>query len=219
MIEKVLNEQSVFSGRVIKLSVLDVELQDGSESKRELVKHPGAVAVLPIDAEGNVLLVRQFRIAAGRVLTEVPAGTRVIDAAGCLVFPGVVDPHTHIQLDTGIYQTPDDWEIGTRTAAFGGVTTAIDFATQFPGMTFEQALEARLVQVVRAGQHVLQRLDLLAHEGLHPVELLLVVGIGLESPGHRVLRSVGFGLLRRVEGRRKRGGQRIRPPSTGMVWP
>ena len=76
MIEKVLNEQSVFSGRVIKLSVLDVELQDGSESKRELVKHPGAVAVLPIDAEGNVLLVRQFRIAAGRVLTEVPAGTR-----------------------------------------------------------------------------------------------------------------------------------------------
>ena len=75
MIEKVLNEQSVFSGRVIKLSVLDVELQDGSESKRELVKHPGAVAVLPIDAEGNVLLVRQFRIAAGRVLTEVPAGT------------------------------------------------------------------------------------------------------------------------------------------------
>lgn len=75
MIEKVLNEQSVFSGRVIKLSVLDVELQDGSQSKRELVKHPGAVAVLPIDAEGNVLLVRQFRIAAGRVLTEVPAGT------------------------------------------------------------------------------------------------------------------------------------------------
>jgi ADP-ribose pyrophosphatase len=75
VIEKVLNEQSVFSGRVIKLSVLDVELQDGSQSKRELVKHPGAVAVLPIDAEGNVLLVRQFRIAAGRVLTEVPAGT------------------------------------------------------------------------------------------------------------------------------------------------
>lgn len=75
MIEKVLNEQSVFSGRVIKLSVLDVELQDGSQSKRELVEHPGAVAVLPIDAEGNVLLVRQFRIAAGRVLTEVPAGT------------------------------------------------------------------------------------------------------------------------------------------------
>lgn len=71
-------------------------------------------------------------------------GARVIDAAGCYVFPGVIDPHTHIQLDTGIYQTADDWEIGTRTAAFGGVTTVVDFATQFPGMSFPEALEARL---------------------------------------------------------------------------
>lgn len=71
-------------------------------------------------------------------------GSRVIDARGCLVFPGVVDPHTHIQLDTGIYRTVDDWEIGTRTAAFGGVTTVLDFATQFPGMTFPEALDARL---------------------------------------------------------------------------
>ncbi len=68
----------------------------------------------------------------------------MIDAGGCYVFPGVVDPHTHIQLDTGIYKTADNWEIGTRTAAFGGVTTVIDFATQFPGMTFPEALEARL---------------------------------------------------------------------------
>jgi len=79
-----------------------------------------------------------------------PNGARVIDAGGCLVFPGVVDPHTHIQLDTGIYRTADDWEIGTRTAAFGGVTTVIDFATQFPGMTFEQALEARLAECAPA---------------------------------------------------------------------
>ena len=41
-------------------------------------------------------------------------------------------------------KTADNWEIGTRTAAFGGVTTVIDFATQFPGMTFPEALDARL---------------------------------------------------------------------------
>lgn len=75
---------------------------------------------------------------------DVWPDAEIIDAGGCLVFPGVIDPHTHIQLDTGIYQTSDDWEIGTRTAAFGGVTTVVDFATQFPGMTFPQALEARL---------------------------------------------------------------------------
>ena len=69
---------------------------------------------------------------------------KIIDADGCYVFPGLVDPHTHIQLDTGIYQTADDWEIGTKVAAFGGITTVVDFATQFEGMTFPEALENRL---------------------------------------------------------------------------
>ncbi len=68
---------------------------------------------------------------------------RVIDASGCFVLPGVVDPHVHIQLDTGIYQTADDWEVGTRVAAFGGVTTVIDFATQFPGQDVRQAVNSR----------------------------------------------------------------------------
>lgn len=111
----------------------------------------GGQVVLPDAAIAADLLVSGETVAA--VLApgaDVPAGTQVIDAAGCLVFPGVVDPHTHIQLDTGIYQTPDDWEIGTRTAAFGGVTTVIDFATQFPGMTFEQALDARLAECAPA---------------------------------------------------------------------
>lgn len=68
---------------------------------------------------------------------------RVIDASGLLVLPGIIDAHTHIQLNTGIYQTADDWLIGTRTAAAGGVTTVIDFATQFPGETFEEAIANR----------------------------------------------------------------------------
>lgn len=83
---------------------------------------------------------------AGIVARGVEAwpDAEAIDAHGCLVFPGLVDPHTHIQLDTGIYQTADDWQVGTTTAAFGGVTTVVDFATQFPGMTLPDALDARL---------------------------------------------------------------------------
>lgn len=68
---------------------------------------------------------------------------RVISAAGCFVLPGVVDAHTHIKLDTGIYQTADDWETGSRAAAFGGVTTVIDFANQIPGRPYAEALAAR----------------------------------------------------------------------------
>jgi dihydropyrimidinase len=66
-----------------------------------------------------------------------------IDARGCTVFPGVVDAHTHIMLDTGVHRTVDNWEVGTRAAAFGGVTTVIDFANQIVGHPFREALEAR----------------------------------------------------------------------------
>lgn len=67
-----------------------------------------------------------------------------INAQGCFVLPGLIDPHTHIQLDTGIYQTADNWEIGTKTAAYGGFTTVVDFATQYQGMDFQQSLDHRL---------------------------------------------------------------------------
>ncbi len=98
------------------------------ERRGDLLLHGGRVAALGPDLAGEGSL-------------------RVVDARGCLVLPGLVDPHTHIQLDTGIYRTPDNWEIGTRTAACGGVTTVIDFATQFPGQDVAAALAARLAEI------------------------------------------------------------------------
>ena len=84
------------------------------------------------ELRGDLLIADEQITAIGPGLAREGAD-RLIDATGCMVLPGVIDPHTHIQLDTGIYKTPDDWEVGTRTAACGGVTTVIDFATQFPG--------------------------------------------------------------------------------------
>jgi len=117
--------------------------------KRLIVR--GGMVVTPAEVVAADVLIEGARI-VGLVArgADVWAGAQVVDAGGCLVFPGVVDPHTHIQLDTGVYQTADDWEIGTRTAAFGGVTTVVDFATQFPGMTFSDALEARLKECAPA---------------------------------------------------------------------
>ena len=51
-----------------------VELEDGKKSFREVIKHPGGVCVLPMDEEGNVLFVRQFRYPHKKVLLEIPAG-------------------------------------------------------------------------------------------------------------------------------------------------
>jgi ADP-ribose pyrophosphatase len=72
--EKTLKRTEIFSGRVIKLYKDEVELPDGNKSTREIVKHPGAVAVLAINSEGKIIMVEQFRKALERPLLEIPAG-------------------------------------------------------------------------------------------------------------------------------------------------
>jgi len=113
-------------------------------SERVLILN-GTIVTAEGQFQGDLLVEGEQVAALGRGFSPRPGDT-VIDAAGCLVMPGVIDAHTHIALDTGIYQTPDDFAVGTRSAACGGVTTVIDFATQFKGQTFRQAVESRLAE-------------------------------------------------------------------------
>ncbi|MCV9948054.1 NUDIX hydrolase [Paenibacillus sp. BT-177] len=71
--EKTVSTQPIFEGKVITVQVDTVELPDGSTGKREIVKHPGAVAVLALH-EGKMLVVDQYRQAMGRCEVEIPAG-------------------------------------------------------------------------------------------------------------------------------------------------
>ena len=73
--EQVVASQLVHRGRTMEFRVDTIERADGTRGSRDVVGHPGAVAVLALDADGRLLLVRQWRIAAGRALLEVPAGT------------------------------------------------------------------------------------------------------------------------------------------------
>ncbi|GGH24970.1 NUDIX domain-containing protein [Paenibacillus segetis] len=73
LIEKTISTEPIFSGRIISLQIDTVELPDGSQATREVVKHPGAVAVIAIH-EGRLLLVDQYRQPMGRCELEIPAG-------------------------------------------------------------------------------------------------------------------------------------------------
>jgi ADP-ribose pyrophosphatase len=74
MQEKVTHTQTLYDGRIVRLDLVDVTLPDGKPARRELVRHPGAVAIVAVDGD-DVLLVRQYRLAADRIMLEIPAGT------------------------------------------------------------------------------------------------------------------------------------------------
>ncbi len=68
-----------YAGNFLRVRVDDVRLPSGRTSTREVVEHPGAVAILAVTSDDHLLLVRQFRYAVGRAVLELPAGTREPD--------------------------------------------------------------------------------------------------------------------------------------------
>lgn len=72
--ETIVGVENKFIGHIVKIVVLDVRLADGTYSKREIIESKDAVAVLLVDFEDNIHLVRQYRIATGKFMTELIAG-------------------------------------------------------------------------------------------------------------------------------------------------
>lgn len=132
--EKTIKSERVFTGKILALDVETVELPDGNTSTREIVRHPGAVAILPIDENDNVIMVRQFCKALNQSILEIPAGKLELneDPLSCakrelteeigksadhwrLLFsvwsaPGFTDEKIHIYLAKGLKEmigTPD----------------------------------------------------------------------------------------------------------------
>ena len=80
--EKEISSKKVFAGRLLKVRVDTVRLPNGVESTREVVEHPGAVAVIALAPDRELILVRQYRQAAGEVMLEVPAGVPLLGEEG-----------------------------------------------------------------------------------------------------------------------------------------
>ena len=128
--EATVASQRVYEGRLVNLRVDTVRLENGRLAKREIVEHPGAVAVVALDDDDDVILVRQFRTAVGKELLEIPAGTleageeplacarrelkeetgyraECLERIGGLYpSPGFCTEHIHLYLATGLKKGP-----------------------------------------------------------------------------------------------------------------
>lgn len=105
---------------------------------KKLIKN-GTIVTAADLFQGEILI-------EGGKITQIGAnldsiGAEVIDANGCLVFPGGIDPHTHLDMPFGGTVTKDDFESGTMAAAFGGTTTIIDFCLTNKGEPLKKAIQ------------------------------------------------------------------------------
>jgi ADP-ribose pyrophosphatase len=86
--ERVIASETLQRGRYIEYRNVTIERPDGSQGTRDIVWHPGAVAMVALDEDRRILLVRQYRVAAEATLLELPAGTLDVDAGT----GGIEDP-------------------------------------------------------------------------------------------------------------------------------
>jgi ADP-ribose pyrophosphatase len=120
--ERVVASRVVHRGRYLTFRVDTVERPDGSRAERDICGHPGAIAVVALDDDDRVLLVRQFRVATGEALLEIPAGTLEVDAATGAVEDPDEAARRELEEETG--QRATDWR------RMGSFWTAPGFATE-----------------------------------------------------------------------------------------
>jgi len=114
---RLLSSQTVYDGRLFSVELDELQMPGGVVTKREIIRHPGAVCMVPIDADGRIVLVTQYRHAARRRLLELPAGT---------LEPGEAPSATAVrELQEEIGMRPQ------RIAALGGFFVAPGYTTEY----------------------------------------------------------------------------------------
>jgi len=127
---ELLGSEIVYPGRAFAIRRDTLRLPDGRETRLDIVEHVGSVVIIPIDAEGNLIFVRQYRHATGLDLLELPAGTLDVGEApeacaqrevreetgmaaghleelgGFYLAPGYSTEYMHVYLATGLYPDP-----------------------------------------------------------------------------------------------------------------
>lgn len=170
--EKLTRRDEVWHGRIFSVEDDEVELPDGSLAPRELVRHPGGAGVVAVH-DGRVCLVRQFRVALGRMTLEIPAGkldpgedgaaaaarelreetglvaSRLEPLVSVLGSPGFTDERTQVFFATDLVQAeanPDEGElVGALWVELGDVLEAIRAGAIQDGKTVSGVLAAAVL--------------------------------------------------------------------------
>ena len=148
--ERVVDTQILHRGHYLDFRIVTIERADGSRGRRDIVGHPGAVAIVAIDDARRVLLVRQWRVAVGAALLEIPAGTLDVDAASGTTEDPDAAAARELEEETG-YRA-GTWE------KLGSFWTAPGFATEL--MHLYLASDLRVADGERAGPDEDERLEL-----------------------------------------------------------
>ncbi len=164
----------------------------------------GTIVTADGSYRADVLVEGETIVQIGAGLAASVTADEVIDAGGKYVIPGGIDAHTHMKLPFGGTYAKDDFETGTRAAAFGGTTTIVDFAVQSKGETLHQGLDkwfalAEGMAVADYGFHMimsdvtdasLPEMDQLVDEGVPDFKLFTAYPGVFYSPDDHIFRAL-----------------------------
>lgn len=172
--ERTMESNVIFQGKIVQVLLDQVCLPNGKLAAREVVKHLGGVTILPLDEEGNVTLVRQYRYPIGRELLELPAGkldspeedhreaairelseetglesTNLTYLGGTLSSPGFCDEMLHLYLARGLVQKKqhldEDEFLNVITMPFEELLKQVMDGTIVDGKTVTAVLKTKLL--------------------------------------------------------------------------
>lgn len=151
---RLVSTETVYRGRLFDVELATIALEGGVTALRETIRHPGAVCMVPVLDDGSLLLVRQYRHAAGRRLLELPAGTlerdeapeaavarelqeevgyvpgRVERLGGFFVAPGYTSEYIHLFVCSGLRESrlagDEDEDIEVERMTLGEAVAAVE---------------------------------------------------------------------------------------------
>ncbi len=144
--ERIIRSEQIFSGKVVKLRIDTLARDDGRTYQREVIQHDGAVALVALDKEANVLLVRQYRAGAQKEILELPAGGLEPNEAseGCA--------RRELQEEAGYY--PE------RLSVLGGFYVAASYTTEYVTVYLAQDLRPSQLKGDTNERIILERVPL-----------------------------------------------------------